>query len=508
MRFLDRVLHHLYWWWHATWPAVLAGALTVLAFAPLGLFPVVFVTLPVLLLRLMEQKTSRAAAWQGYAFGIGYFGAGIGWIFVTVHQQADAPVPVALLALVALTAYLSCFPALVGWLQHRMAVSRPLRLLVLIPALWLLCELLSGVLFSGFPWLTLGVSQAPWSPLAGFAPLIGAHGISALVLLVAGLFALARLQRSPWTGLLGVLVLLGGWGVQRLEWTRPQGDPVRVALVQGNIEQLSKWDAAKIINTLEIHTVLAEGSRAPLIVLPETAFPIFLNEVPPSFVERLQKRALDNRGDLLLGVPLHTPDGAQYLNSVITLGVSPPQIYSKNHLVPFGEYVPMKGLFGWLYDYMHIPMVDFRAGGSGQKPLHVAGQRLALTVCYEDVFGHELRGPVPDATLMGNVSNDAWFGNTHAAHQHLQMVQMRALETGRWWLRATNTGITAIVNEHGFVVSRIPQFRAMVLEGEAQGRTGVTPYVRWGDWPLWGGSSAVVLWAVLWRWRRKAGRRA
>lgn len=497
---------HPLWSWpglRALLPSLLAGIAGVFAFAPFHLFPLLYLSLALVMHRWLAQDSAAGAAREGFAYGLGLFGAGLGWLFVTVHQQAQAPAAVALLCTVALVAYLALFPAAVGWLQHRLARGLRFRLLVLIPAAWTLAELLSGWLFSGFPWLSLGVSQAPSSPLVGFAPVIGGHGLSALVLVLAGLLALAWQQRRLWPLAALLLLFAAGFGLRHIEWTQAVGAPVRVALVQGNIDQVSKWDAAKLIYTLDVHTQLAESSRARLIVLPETAFPVFLEQVPPSYLQRLRQHALANGGDLLLGVPLHTPTGEQYLNSVLSFGTAPQQVYSKSHLVPFGEYIPLKWAFGWLYNFMHIPLVDFRPGGFDQKPLQVAGQRVAMTICYEDVFGDELRQPIPASTLMANVSNDAWFADTHAPWQHLQMVQMRALESGRWWLRATNNGVTAIVNERGVVLEKLPQFKAAVLEGLAQGRTGSTPYVRWGDRPLWLLASAVLLLTAVRRYRQQ-----
>lgn len=484
------------------WSCVLAGMLGIAGFAPFHLFPVLYLSLGWIMWRWLQAPTAATAARQGLAWGLGLFAAGVGWLYVTVHEQALAPAPVALLCAAALVLYLALYPAAVGWLQHRLGGSPARRLLLVIPAGWTLAELLSGWMFSGFPWISFGVSQAPWSPLAGFAPLLGAHGVSWLVLLLSGLLVLAWQQRRAWPLAAVAGLLLSGGALQWVPWTRPIGAPVSVALVQGNIDQGAKWDAAKLSYTLEIHTRLAEQSQARLILLPETAFPIFLDSVNPHYLQRLRQRALANKGDLLLGVPMYTRDRRNYLNSVISLGRSPTQVYSKDHLVPFGEYIPLQWAFGWLYNYMHIPLVDFLPGGSDQPPLQVAGQKLALTICYEDVFGTELREPIPASTMMANVSNDAWFGNTHAPWQHLQMVQMRALESGRWWLRATNNGVTAIVDERGRVVSRLPQFKTAVLEGKAQGRTGTTPYVMWGDAPLWLGSSLLLL-LLAWRGRQQ-----
>lgn len=466
-------------------PATVLGLLAVLSFAPFKLFPLLFFCLAALFVRWERASTPSRAAIDGFAFGLGFFGFGVGWLYSTLHTQAHAPEIVAFICTVLLVAYLSLFPMLVAWAQARLGGSAVWRFVLLMPALWMLAELLSGWLFSGFPWLSLGVSQAPFSPLVGFAPLIGGHGLTGLVLLCSGFIALAWKQKRLWPLVVPVVFMASGWGLTLVEWTRPIGKPISVGLVQGNVDQESKWDIEKLVGTLDDHTELAERSRATLTILPETAFPIFLDDVPEKYLDRLKNRALKNKGDVLLGVPLHTKDGKQYLNSVISMGTSPAQIYSKSHLVPFGEYIPLKWLFGGLYEFIDMPMVDFRAGGFDQKPLKVGGQSVAFNICYEDVFGTELRHPIPAATLMANISNDAWFGTSHAPWQHLQMVQMRAIESGRWWLRSTNTGVTAIVDERGRLVKKLPQFVPGILEGTAQGRTGTTPYVLYGDTPLW-----------------------
>ena len=480
------------------WPALLLGLLAMAAFAPLYCFPAMPIAMLLLLVRW--QSSSRPVA-CGFAFGLGYFGVGVHWLFIALHEFALAPVALGVIATLALVCYLSLFPALAGWLQQRFGrLSAPWRLLLVMPACLTLCELLRGYLFTGFPWLNIGVSQAPFSPLVGYAPILGEAGVTLLLLVACGALALAWHMRRPWPLALALGIWSGGWALHDCAWTKPLGAPLTVALVQGDIEQVAKWNRERIWYTLDIHTELTEQSSARLIVLPETAFPMFLDDVPDDYLRRLQRHARLNHGDVLLGVPRHTADHHQYLNSVISLGVSPPQSYSKDHLVPFGEYIPLKWALGWVYGLMSMPMVDFRAGGPLQPPLAVAGQHLALNICFEDVFGNELRHTVPRATMMANVTNDAWFGTSIGADQHLQITQMRAIETGRWWLRAANTGLTAIIDEHGRLVSTVPPWLPAKLEGRAQGRTGVPPYVYLGDDPVW---LLVVLMLITAYWRSR-----
>jgi len=247
------------------------------------------------------------------------------------------------------------------------------------------------------------------------------------------------------------------------------------------------------------------ASSGRLIVLPETALPMFLNDLPLSYLEMLSERASKLGGDLLVGVPEHTGDG-EYFNSVLSLGSSPVQVYRKVHLVPFGEFIPFRSLFGWITRILHIPLSDFSRGETLQPPLKVAGQKVAMAICYEDAFGEELINQLPAASLLVNVSNDAWFGDTFAPWQHLQISQMRALETGRTMLRATNTGITAIINQRGEVLKRAQPFTTARLEGEAQGFAGATPYVQFGNFLVLG--LLVLLLVANWIMaKKKPGRR-
>jgi apolipoprotein N-acyltransferase len=227
---------------------------------------------------------------------------------------------------------------------------------------------------------------------------------------------------------------------------------------------------------------LVQSSKSRLIILPETAVPLFYDEVPPEYLSMLEAHARENHGDVLIGLPERMSDNDQiYYNSVFDFGVSPHERYRKSHLVPFGEYLPLRPVFGWLLDLMHIPLANFSRGSIDQQPMNAAGERLAIDICYEDVFGEEVIRQLPRATLLVNVSDDAWFGNSIAPRQHMQISQMRALETGRMMLRATNTGMTAVIDTHGQLLSVLPAFREGSLNASVQGYSGSTPYVAWGN---------------------------
>jgi apolipoprotein N-acyltransferase len=456
---------------------LLAGAATVLAFAPFGLHPLAFLSFAVLV-QLWMHAPPRRCAWQGFWFGLGLFGAGVSWVYVSLHYFGGMPAPVAGFATAAFCAFLALFPAAAGWLQARVPAPEAARACLLIPAAWVLFEWTLVWIFTGFPWVAIGYSAAGW-PLQGYAPLGGVYAISFIIVSLAGMLWLA-LRRRPRFLVLVVVVLGAGFALRHVSWSSPAGQPVTVALLQGNIEQEMKFRPERAAGIFETYARLAESTRARLIVFPETALPVFYERIPRAYLARLEAAAKRNDGDLLLGVPYRS--GTDYYNSVLTLGVSPQQAYHKVHLVPFGEFVPPG--FRWTLDLMSIPLSDFSRGSPAQPPLAVAGQRVAVNVCYEDAFGEEIARSLPEATLLVNVSNVAWFGDSLAPAQHLQIARMRAIETGRMHLTATNTGITAAIDRDGRVLARLPQFAEGRLEIEAQGYAGATPYVLLRDWPV------------------------
>jgi apolipoprotein N-acyltransferase len=480
--------------------AAVAGALTVAGFAPLSLFPLPIASLCVMLF-LWRAATPRAAFLIGFAFGAGLFGVGASWVYVSLHDFGMMPAPLAAIATVAYCAILSLYPAGVGWCFSRLHTGSLSSIAVAFPALWTLLEWWRGWMFTGVPWLALGYSQVD-SPLSGIAPLAGVYGVSFAAALCAGLVyvTITGSGRARFSAALALVFALGlGQLLRQVEWTSTRGSPVRVALLQGDISQDLKFQAGRYAATLALYKKLIESSDARLIVLPETAIPRFLDAVDPGYLNEISRSAAARGADVLIGVPIRDPDG-RYFNSVISVGSSPSQRYDKAHLVPFGEFVPWG--FHWIVKTVAIPMSDFSLGEESPKPLSLAGQRVAPNICWEDAFGEEIIRQLPEATLLVNVSNVAWFGDSLAPSQHLQISRMRAIETGRYMLRATNTGVTAIVDSHGKVVARLPQFTEGVLAGEAQGYTGASPYVRWGNVPIV--AISIALLAALAFHRRRA----
>ncbi len=483
--------------------AALAGALAVAGFAPLGWYPLAILGLAGLFLLARDAAPGRAFR-LGWAWGLGHFLAGVSWVYVSISVYGGMPAPVAALATLLFCAFVALLPALALALAARLAPPGWRRTALALPAAWTLLEWVRGWLFTGFPWLALGYSQAPDSPLAGFAPLLGVYGLSLLAALSAGLLVVllpsaggGGNRRAYALATLAAL-WLSAWALQQVEWTRPEGEPVRVSLVQGNIAQDMKFRPEKLQATLDHYARAVLASRARLIVLPETALPLFRSSVPPDYLQLLADHARARGGDLLLGIP-EDAGPERYYNSALTLGTSPEGLYRKVHLVPFGEFVPFG--FRWAVDMMSIPLGDFSAGEADQPPLAAAGQRLAVNICYEDVFGEERIHAARDATLLVNISNDAWFGASLAPWQHLQIGALRSLEAGRWQLRANNTGVTAILDHKGRTLAALAPFTAGSLDGQAQGRSGLTPYLRFGNYPA-------ALLAVLLLWRAaRAGRR-
>jgi apolipoprotein N-acyltransferase len=348
----------------------------------------------------------------------------------------------------------------------------------------MLSEWLRGLLFTGFPWLAFGYSQVAASPLAGYAPVFGVYGVSLMVALSAGWLSALWLTRWSRTGKIALVVLMVLWAsgaaLRAVEWTQPQGEPFKAALLQGNISQELKFHEDSLDGTLEIYRLLVEQSDARLIVLPETALPVLRQALPEGYLSGLADHARQHNSDNLLGGFEREQD--RYFNSVFSLGVSPSQSYRKQHLVPFGEFIPLRPALGWLInDVLHIPMGDLARGDIRQPPLDIAGQKVAVDICYEDVFGEEIIRALPAATVLVNVTNDAWYGHSTAAMQHNQISQMRALESGRMMLRATNTGVTSVIGRDGRIQQMLPQHEVGTLTAEVQGYAGSTPYVHWGN---------------------------
>lgn len=466
--------------------ALIAGALTPLAFAPFGLFPLALLA-PAVLFLTWQQAGAARAAWRGFLYGFGLFGIGVSWVYVSLHTHGNMPAPLAGIAVIVFVAVLALFPAAVGAAQARFAaVPRALHLALLVPALWVAFEWVRGWFLTGFPWLNLGYSHAD-TPLAGFASWIGVYGVSFAVAVSAGLLAAAWADRARrWRWCLPVLALVWmlGWSAGQVEWVRPAGAPLRVALVQANVPLQIKWLPEYRERIVDTYVSLSrQAPPADLYVWPEAAVPGYFDQVAPQLLPRLERLRREGGADFVIGAVERDPRGARYYNSVYALGRTQGS-YRKRHLVPFGEFLPLPGLFGWVIEYLHIPMSNFSAGDGGQALLHAAGHAIGVSVCYEDAFGEEVIDALPAASLLVNVSEDSWFGDSLAPHQRVQMARVRALESGRAVVRAANTGPSVIIDHRGTVAARSPQFEQYVLTGTVRPMAGATLYVRYGNAPI------------------------
>jgi apolipoprotein N-acyltransferase len=348
--------------------------------------------------------------------------------------------------------------------------------------LWTLGEWSRSGLFTGFPWSNIGYSHLPHTFLAGFAPILGVYGISFLVLLSVALLAFGwhLSRRYLWLSLLALSLLWGmGYALQSVSWTKPHGKPLSVSLIQGNVPQATKWQPDRAAQIISRYLGLVQQSQGALIILPETALPVFLHHLPSTLVAQFQQFAASRA--LVVGIPTVNMATAQYYNSAVLFTDKALPVYHKYHLVPFGEYVPWPELLHWFLATLHIPLTDFSAGAKKQPPFLIQDQKIAVNICYEDIFGEEIIRALPQATILANISNLAWFEQSIALAQHGQMAQARALETGRPMLRATNTGLTAIIDHHGQLLKRAPIGQETILTGMVQGRQGMTPYARMGN---------------------------
>ena len=454
--------------------AALLGAAGVLCFAPFELFWLAPLVWAGFFWLLTTEDSPAQAARTGFAFGLGFFLCGVSWVYVSLSVFGGMPWWLAGPAAFLFCAVLALFPTLAGAAFQRWQPAAFWRQALWFAALLATADWLRGWVFTGFPWLALGYSQTPPSPLAGWVPLLGVHGLSLLVALIS-----ASLLR--WRQGLALAAALSaiGLGLAQIEWTAPSGPPVRVALLQGNVPQEMKFRPEAFFKTLALYERLIDEHPAQLTLLPETAFPVFLQQLPQDYLDRLHQLAARQNGVIVFGAI--TGDTGNYFNSAASIGASPMQVYSKQHLVPYGEFIPPG--FDWFMAYANIPASSFSRGPLDQPPLAVAGQRVAIDICYEDVFGEEIIRALPAAGILANLSNTAWFGRSLAQPQHLQIARLRALESGRPMLRATNTGMTAIIAHTGEVEGVLPPFVSDALTGEVQARSGLTPYARFGNLP-------------------------
>lgn len=464
----------------------LIGIITMLSFAPFNLYllaPVL--VLPVLL--ASRVLPPGQAARLGFWFGAGLFLAGTYWLYVSIHVFGQAPLILALVLMLGLVYIMALYYGLTCWLIARTAGTGPWTFLILAPSVWVLVEWLRGWVLSGFPWMTLGYSQID-SPLAGFAPILGIYGVSLAVLFSASalLLTLITIGRTRVVSASLVLALwIAGGILAKIEWTAEIGVPVPTTIVQGGVSQDRKWSPEQFQPTLDLYRrSLQDNPDSTLIVWPEVAIPAPIDQVE-TYIGQLNADLAVNGQTLLFGILERDLVNSKVFNSLVSIGAEGRQTYRKRHLVPFGEYFPVPDFVREWMRLMNLPYSDISQGEDVQPLISMPdGNRLSVAICYEDAYASEQLYALPEAGILVNVSNDAWFGDSIAPHQHLQIARMRALEVGRSVVRATNNGISAFIGPRGELLQDGPQFQYSALSHDVQPRSGLTVFARLGNWPV------------------------
>ena len=457
--------------------APLAGLLFTFCFAPWPFGAAAVVPLAVLF-ALWQHPARQKPLRDAWLFALAHLGSGLYWVYISLYHFGGAPLPFAILANVLLILYLALYTILAAWLMSRLSAPGSWRRTLLIPLLWTGGELARAYLFTGFPWLAAGYS-ALHTPLDGLAPLGGVFLISLILTLIASLLARAIVLRRGKPLAFAAACYAIASATSLMEHTTPNGEPFSVALIQGNIEQSTKFDPALMERHLQDYIALAIDREEAVVILPETAF-TFMEEQMTRDLEQLDGYFKAREQTLVTGIPAGDLHKQLFYNAIITLGDGNGRYY-KHHLLPFGEYVPLRSWLTIFEKYVEIPYSNFERGDAKQPPLITGKHRAGASICYEAAFGRDMRQALPEADYLINISNDAWFKDSIAADQHLQMNQMRSRELGREMARATNDGITVLLDAHGRIKARIPRFVREVLTGEIQPYQGATPYARFGN---------------------------
>ncbi|HEY1026145.1 MAG TPA: apolipoprotein N-acyltransferase [Pseudomonas sp.] len=496
------------WMTRSGWPghlvALVAGAIAPLAFAPFDIWPLAVLSIALLYFGLRELRPGQAAL-RGWCYGFGLFAAGTSWVYVSIHDYGAASPALAGLLTLGFVAGLGLFFALMTalWARWIRRSEAPLADSLAFAALWLAQEVFRGWFLTGFPWLYAGYSQLS-GPLAGLAPVGGVWLISFVLALAAALIVnLNQLRPHKPRYIAAIVLLVGPWALglalQDHDWTQATGEPLKVAAVQGNVEQNMKWDPAQLNAQLALYRDLSFSAKpVDILVWPETAIPV-LKDMAQGYIGVMDRFARDRQSALITGVPVRQGNAAgevRYYNAITSFGDGQ-GTYLKQKLVPFGEYVPLQDLLRGLIAFFDLPMSDFARGPADQPPLLAKGYRIAPFICYEVVYPEFAANLAADSDILLTVSNDAWFGTSIGPLQHLQMAQMRALEAGRWMIRATNNGVTVTIDPHGRVQQWLPQFQQAVLYGEVVPMQGLTPYLQWRIWPLAILCGLILGWALL-----------
>ncbi len=485
--------------------APLGGILITLSLAPFKLWPLAIIGCAIYAY-LLALCSPREAIWRGWLFGAGLFGSGASWVYVSIHVYGNAAVPLALFLTVVFCAGLALLHAFQAWVYARFIRPLPGGMLLGFAAVWVLGEWLRSWLLTGFPWLYLGYGHVDtW--LAGWAPITGVFGLSFAVAFSASCLFLAWRSRQTATLVSygGLLATLWGGGLmlRPIEWVAPAAElPLSVAIYQPNIPLEKKWDRRYYRAILDQYEQAVRPMfEHDLVLWPESAIPRVF-DAASDFFDPIDRRASLSDTVLITGIPTRDKD-KRFYNSIVALGQGTGQ-YDKQRLVPFGEYVPLEEWLRGLIDFFDLPMSDFSRGASKQGPLQAGNHRVAPLICYEIVYPDLVARSARRAELLVTISNDSWFGRSIGPLQHLEMARMRALENGRYLLRGTNNGVSAIINHRGQIVARTAQFEETTLVGDAQVMLGHTPFTSFGSVPLLTAlglflGSMGLLYRTLWR---------
>lgn len=459
--------------------ALIAGIAYVFAFAPFGYSLLVFICLAALFWLWLNTHSIKEAFILGWLFGFGQFGVGVSWMYISLTTFGGMPMLLAGMAVLILVSGLAVFPAFVGLIQQLFAGSSlHSRLLLVITPAWVLSEWVREWLFSGLPWLSAGYTQTE-SLIGGWAPIGGVYLVSLVVVLIASCLLLIVSARKRLATGLALLLAASCYSIVVQHWTQADPRSLSVKLVQGNVSIWDKWNPRKSGEILNHYLTLSEqGQATDLIIWPEASVPLLMRQLPDNFIDELNRK---ENTYTLFGVVERDPHTGELYNSVAaTQRDGSFAFYRKIHLVPFGEFLPLKFMLQWVLNYLHIPMSDLSSYEQNQQPIDVKGVKLGVSICYEDAFANVIRASLPQADILVNVSEDAWFGNSLAPHQRLQMAQMRAIENGRSLVRVSNNGLSAVIDHQGKIKNIAPQFETFVLDAQVQIRSGITPFSLWG----------------------------
>jgi apolipoprotein N-acyltransferase len=470
--------------------AIVAGGLVPFAYAPFNFYFLTIISLSTLFYLWSETKSKCEIFILGYLFGFAMFGIGVSWLHISINLFGGMNILGAFFFTYLLVAFISLYPALCGYLAARFFKD---FYVIAVPALWLFTEWCRGWILTGFPWLNIGTSQTD-SIIVSFAPIIGDYGLSFIVCLLAMAITIlitGNLKHRITAIAVVSLILMSSIILENINWTDENGEELSVTLVQGAIPQKIKWEPGYRERTYEIYSGLSEPYwSSDLIIWPETAIPSYYY-LADDFINRIAQKQQTNTL-FMSGIVNKDQSADKYFNSILLID-NEHRFYNKHHLVPFGEYLPFKSMLGGLLRFLRIPMSDFSSGDRKQKILKTDKAVFGMSICYEDAYGTEIRQSLPEANILINVSNDAWFGDSMAPHQHLQIARMRAIENGRYLLRSTNTGISAVINNKGKVIARSPQFEQHALHTKAKLFIGETPYSRYGNYLILSFSFLILL---------------